>query len=149
MSGPIESRPLPNIPANEIIAPASPSTYRVTASGPHAVMAEHIHRIANFVEARIDEQFAGQQHEARRWDDDPVSRSLRALRRVVGEIKSRKVLVQHGESPNLASAVSLALTFAWGELAAIAREWDDHADYLPEFALLAHQVEAKASTQAP
>lgn len=113
-------------------------------------MAEHINRIADFIEARIDEQFAGQQHEGRHWDDDPVSRSLRALRRVVMEIRSRSALVPKGQEPGLRAAVGLSLDFAWGELAAIAREWADHADYLHEFTLLAHQVEAKAATpEAP
>jgi len=107
-------------------------------------MAEHIDRIANFVEARIDEQFT-HGHETRNWDDDPVARSLRALRRVVVEIRSRRVLVSQGQDRHLAAAVGLALDFAWGELAAIAREWADHADYLDEFTLLAHQVEAKAT----
>lgn len=148
MTDPIQSRPI-NIPANEILAPASANTYRVDGSRPHAVMAQHIDRIADFVEARIDEQFT-QGHETRNWDDDPVARSLRALRRVVGEIRSRRALVQHGQDPHLEAAVSLALTFAWGELAAIAREWADHADYRDEFTLLAHQVEAKAATpEAP
>jgi len=114
----------------------------------HAVMEEHITRIADFVEARIDEQFAGQQHEGRHWDDAPVSRSLRALRRVVVEIRSRAVLVPRGEEPGLRTAVGLTLDFAWGELAAIAKEWADHADYLDEFTLLAHQVEAKAASTA-
>jgi hypothetical protein len=145
MSGPIESRAI-NIPANEIIAPASPDTYCVAASGPHAVMAEHITRIADFIEARIDEQFAGQQNATRYFDDDPISRSLRALRRVVVEIRSKTVLVPRGEEPGLRTAVGLALDYAWSELTAIAKEWADHPDYLNEFTLLAFQVEAKAAT---
>ena len=115
----------------------------------HAVMAEHINRIADFIEARVDEQFAGQQNATRHFDDAPVSRSLRALRRVVGEIRSKAVLVPRGEEPGLRTAVGLALDYAWSELAAIAKEWADHADYLDEFTLLAHQVEAKATTTAP
>ncbi|WP_399559575.1 hypothetical protein OIA45_49025 (plasmid) [Streptomyces chartreusis] len=106
----------------------------------HAGMAEHINRIADFVEARINEQF-GQGQEARHWDKDPVARSLRALRRVVQEIRSRTALTEQGEEPGLEVAVGLALTFAWGELAAIAHEWADHADYQDQFALLAHQLE--------
>ena len=115
----------------------------------HAVMAEHIHRIADFVEARIDEQFTNG-HEKRNWDDDPVARALRALRRVVQEIRSTTALVEQGQEPSLRVAVGFVLTSAWGKLASIAREWADHADYLNEFTLLAHQVEAKAATpEAP
>jgi hypothetical protein len=140
MSGPSESHPI-NIPANQIIAPASPITYRVVAeSGPTA---EHINRIADFVEARIDEQFTGD-HAARHWGKDPVSRSLRGLLRAVQEMRSRSVLAERDE-PDLAIAVTLAMAFAWGELASIAQEWADHPDYLPEFALLAHQL----GTEAP
>jgi hypothetical protein len=104
----------------------------------HEVTPQHITRIAHFVIARIDEQFTGD-HATRHFDDDPVARSLRALRRVVEEIRSRHVLADRNE-PALTMAVSLALTFAWGELAAIAKEWKDHPDYLPEYALLAHEL---------
>jgi hypothetical protein len=105
----------------------------------NAVLAQHINRIADFVEARIDEQFTGDHH-TRYFDNDPVARSLRGLRRVVGEIRSRRVLAENAK-PELAIAVGLALDFAWGELASIAKEWKDHSDYLPEFALLTHQLE--------
>lgn len=143
MSAP-ESRRI-NIPANEILAPASPITYRaVDLSGPTA---EHITRIADFAEARIDEQFTGD-HASRHWDKDPVSRSMRGLRRAVQEMRSRSVLAERDE-PDLAIAVSLAMTFAWGELACIAQEWADHPDYAPEFALLAHQLGAETATEAP
>jgi hypothetical protein len=40
------------------------------------VTAEHINRIADFVEARIDEQFSGE-HVTRHFDKDPVARSMR------------------------------------------------------------------------
>ncbi|MER6092472.1 hypothetical protein [Streptomyces bluensis] len=103
------------------------------------VFPEHIDRIAAFVNARIDEQFDADQA-TRYFDKDPVARSLRALSRVVGEIRSRRVLAERNE-PELATAVTLAMTFAWGELATIAKEWEDHPDYLPEFALLAHELE--------
>jgi hypothetical protein len=34
----------------------------------------------------------------------------------------------------------MVLTFSWGELATIAKEWKDHPDYLPEFALFAYDL---------
>jgi hypothetical protein len=105
------------------------------------VTPEHITRIADFVDARINEQFAGD-HTSRHWDKDPVARSLRALRRTVTEIRSRRVLAEN-EDPHMAVATILALTFAWGELACIAQEWADHPDYVPEFALPAHELGAE------
>ncbi|MFG2276765.1 hypothetical protein ACGFNY_44280 [Streptomyces chartreusis] len=105
------------------------------------VTAEHITRIADFAEARIDEQFTGDLA-SRHWDKDPVARSLRALRRVVQEIRSKSALEDQRADPNLSVAVNVALTYAWGELVGVAQQWDDHPDYLPEFALLAHQLEA-------
>lgn len=112
------------------------------------VTAEHINRIADFVDARIDEQFTGH-HTSRTWDEDPVSRSLRALRRAVAEIRSRSALAERRDEPEAAVAVDLALTFAWGELASMAKEWADHSDYLSEFTLLAHQLGTAAATEAP
>jgi hypothetical protein len=113
------------------------------------VTPEHIDRIADFVDARIDEQFTGN-HTSRAWDEDPASRTLRALRRAVEEIRSRKVLAEQRDEPGLAVAVDLVLTFAWGELAAIAKQWADHPDYLKEFALLAHQLpDVPAVNEAP
>jgi hypothetical protein len=102
------------------------------------VTAEHINRIADFVEARVDEQFT--EEPSRHWEKDPVSRSLRALRRTVGEIRSRGSLEEQRDKPEMAVAVNFALTLAWGELASMAKEWADHPDYLGEFALLAHQL---------
>jgi hypothetical protein len=112
------------------------------------VTAVHINRIADFVEARIDEQFAGD-HASRHWDEEPVSRSLRAMRRVVAEIRSVVALAERRDEPDLAIAVDLSMTFAWGELASMAQEWADHPDYLSEFALLGHQLGAAAGTEAP
>lgn len=103
-----------------------------------AVTAEHINRIADFVDARIDEQFT-EGNSTRHFDKDPVARSLRALSRVVGDIRSRRTLADRSE-PELATAIGLVLTFAWSELATIAKEWKDHPDYLPEFALFAYDV---------
>lgn len=103
-----------------------------------AVTAEHINRIADFVEARIEEQFSGE-HVTRHFDKDPVARSLRALSRVVGDIRSRRTLAESSE-PALATAIGLVLTFAWSELATIAKQWDDHPDYLPEFAMFSYDV---------
>lgn len=102
------------------------------------VTAEHINRIADFVEARIDEQFSGE-HVTRHFDKDPVARSMRALSRVVGDLRSRRTLIERNE-PELASAIGMVLTFTWGELATIAKEWKDHPDYLPEFALFAYDL---------
>ncbi|WP_331723371.1 hypothetical protein [Streptomyces atratus] len=103
-----------------------------------AHIAEHIERIADFIDARIDEQLSGDLA-SRRYDDEPVSRLLRGLRRAVGEMRSRNVLVE-------SIAANLAMTFAWDELASIASEWQDHPDYLPEFTLLAHQLKNLPST---
>jgi hypothetical protein len=111
-----------------------------------AHIAEHINRIANFVDARIDEQFSGDLA-SRHYDDEPVSRLLRGLRRAVEEMKSKTVLVESiEEEPRMAAAANLAMTFAWGELASIAGQWKDHPEYLPEFALLAHQLETLPDT---
>lgn len=107
----------------------------------------HITRISDFIFARIDEQMTGDDA-SRHFEDDPVSRSLRALRNVTDEIRSRQVLERHTGSP-MASAVDLVLTFAWSELATIAKQWKDHPDYLPEFALLAHQLGAEPTAQTP
>jgi hypothetical protein len=113
------------------------------------VAPEHIDRIADFVDARIDEQFTGN-HTSRAWDEDPASRTLRALRRAVEEIRSRKVLAEQRDEPGLAVALDLVLTFAWGELAAIAKQWADHSDYQDEFSLLAHQLTAiPAASETP
>ena len=111
------------------------------------VTTQHITRIADFVEARIDEQFTAE-HASRNWDEDPVSRSFRALRRVAQEIRSRVSLAEHHE-PELAVAVGLAMTFAWGELACVAKQWADHPDYLPEFGLLAHQLDSARTADTP
>lgn len=107
-----------------------------------AATADHINRIADFVDARIDEQF--DERPSHHWDkEDPVSRSLRALRRAVAEMRSKRALVESiEENPSMEAAANLAMTFAWGELASIAREWRDHPDYLPEFDLVAHQLES-------
>jgi hypothetical protein len=112
------------------------------------VTAGHINRIADFVEARIDEQFTGD-HSSRHWDEEPVSRSLRALRRGVAEIRSTGSLAEQRDQPELAVAVNFAMTRAWGELASMAKEWTDHPEYLSEFALLAHQLGTDAATEAP
>lgn len=113
------------------------------------VTPEHITRIADFVDARINEQFASEHHASRHWDKDPVARSLRALSRAVGQMRSARALDPE-EQPELHTTISFTRTFAWGTLASVAKEWDDHPDYLPEFALLAHQLNsAAAATEAP
>lgn len=143
MSETVESREI-NIPANQIIAPASEPTYRAIDRD---VTPEHINRIADFVDARIDEQFTGE-NATRHFDKDPVARSLRALSRVVGELRSRRVLAERNQ-PELAIATSLVLSFAWSELATVAKEWKDHPDYLPEFALMVHQLGNAQPTDMP
>lgn len=106
---------------------------------PH--IAEHIQRIAKFIDARIEEQFKSDP--TRYYDEeDPIARLLRGMRRAVDEMRSKASLVESiKEHPNMAAAANLAMTYAWGELASIAKEWKDHPDYLPEFDLLAHQLE--------
>lgn len=111
---------------------------------PMPYLAEHIQRIATFVDARIDEQLDSDP--TRYYDkEDPIARLLRGMRRAVGEMRSRTALVEtvkkNPDRPGLAVSAGLTMTFAWGELACIAKEWQDHPDYLPEFALMAHQVE--------
>ncbi|MFF1916208.1 hypothetical protein ACFVYE_32395 [Streptomyces sp. NPDC058239] len=114
-----------------------------------AHIAEHINRIADFVEARIDEQFSGDLA-SRHYDKEPDSRLLRGLRRAVQEMRSKRALVQSiEENPSMEAAANLAMTFAWNELAGIAKEWKDHKDYLPEFALLAHQLKELPSDDTP
>lgn len=68
MTDPIQSRPLPNIPANEIIAPASPITYRViAASGPPAV-----DDLTTFLRKRIAEDTAvANECTGPNWQRDP------------------------------------------------------------------------------
>jgi hypothetical protein len=110
--------------------------------------AEHITRIADFVDARINEQFTGEHNASRHWDDEPVSRALRGLRRAVSEMRAKGGLAER-VSPQLALAADLAADYAWSELASIAKEWADHADYLPEFALLSHQLDAENTADAP
>jgi hypothetical protein len=39
------------------------------------------------------------------------------------------------------------MTIAWGELADVAKEWDDHPDYQSEFTLSAHQLGATVATE--
>lgn len=109
------------------------------------VTPEHIRRIADFVEARIDEQFTGD-NASRHWDKSLEARCLRALRRTVQGKRATATLAERRD-PALALAVSLAMTIAWGELADVAKEWDDHPDYQSEFALSAHQLGATVVTE--
>ncbi|MEU7338731.1 hypothetical protein [Streptomyces sp. NPDC007074] len=130
---------------------------RVDGMGPApASMAQHIERVADFIDARIEELFSGE-HINRNWDSDPVSRALRALRRGVEEIRAKHSLAagpfadhQQRDLVGMQQMINISLTYAWGELASMAKQWNDHPDYLADFALLAHQLpDIPAANEAP
>jgi hypothetical protein len=104
-----------------------------------AATPEHIQRIADFAFARVDEQLSGDNAE-RLWATDDVSRSLRALRRAVEQLRAKTGLAKKIGEPDLAVAATLTLSLAWQDLRGIAKEWNDHPDYLPEFGLFEHQL---------
>lgn len=54
---------------------------------------------------------------------------LRALRRTVSSLTATGGYVEEN-----APRHQLAILIAWNDLHAIAREWDDHPDYHPDFA---------------
>lgn len=111
-----------------------------------ALTAEHVERITAFTEARILEA-----REDRWTEQDDISRALRALDSLLGTLRARAELVTPNPWPHpemdpdgqinrahLARQKETAAT-AWDDLGRIARMWDDHPDYHPDFALFAHQ----------
>ncbi|MDF4254666.1 hypothetical protein [Streptomyces sp. WMMB303] len=100
-----------------------------------AVESAALIRIADFIHARLDDRCTAPGPTGphpRGVDGD--SRTLRALRYTVQQLRARRaVLGATGEGGDPLPG-QLVGAFAWEDLRTIAAEWSDHPDYLPEFA---------------
>lgn len=120
-----------------------------------ALTKDHFTRLARFVDARVEERFAGDNYHRAlpRYDDSEDARALRALRRAVGNLASRVVLLDAELSEDMArldhdgsmaiqhrAAGRMTAEFAWNDLSNIARQWKNHPDYHPDFDLLHFQL---------
>lgn len=119
-----------------------------------ALTEEHFRRLAEFVDARIEERFADSNYRRAlpREDDSDDARALRALRRIVGNLAARVVLLDDELPENQARPDDgtralqhkvrgrLVAEMAWSDLCDMARQWRDHTDWHPNFDLLPFQL---------
>lgn len=120
-----------------------------------ALTEDHFRRLAQFVDARIEERFADDNHRRAlpRYDDSEDARALRALRRIVGNLASRVVVLDDELPENLArldrdgtmaiqhkARGRFVAEMAWSDLSDMARQWRDHTDWHPDFDLLPFQL---------
>ncbi|MCF1592390.1 hypothetical protein [Streptomyces muensis] len=119
---------------------------------PLNVTVEHIARIRTFLDARIKPLLDTSTGSRHGYADDDVSRGLRALTTVVMNQAAVATLIPgySEERPTTQRYIEQATDTAWRSLCDIAREWRDHADYLPEFTLEPHELgEARVKEPQP
>lgn len=120
-----------------------------------ALTKDRFERLARFVDARVEERVADDNYRRALpgYDDSEDARALRALRRIVGNLAARVVLLDDELPENLArldhdgtmatqhkARGRFATELAWTDLCDIARQWQDHPDWHPDFGLLHFQL---------
>lgn len=92
--------------------------------------------LADFCDARVNAAVSARRDALRGTsqdeDTDVVLRALHALSITVTSLRTRSVLI-NDPHPTSEQARAAALDFAWNDLLNIARTWDDHRNFLPEF----------------
>lgn len=101
------------------------------------VTVEHFERIRSFLDARLDPLFDHATGSEHGFAHDDISRALRALVSQVGVNAAAATLsADYAESdPVMRRYIEQQTDTSWRALSDIARQWKDHPDYLPEFAM--------------
>jgi hypothetical protein len=96
-----------------------------------------IERVADFCDARLDDLFAGLAGIERSHGTGGTSRSVRALRSAVTDMRLRGALLDPEPGSGDASVPDgtryLVALFAWDGLCRIAEQWQDHPHYSRDF----------------
>lgn len=116
---------------------------------PLNVTSEHFERIHSFLQARIEPLLDAATGSEHGFADDDTSRALRALSHqvVVAAAAGSLCAGYEEEDAHGKRYTELRTGFAWGALSDIARHWNDHPDYLPEFALNSFDLPNPGSQQ--
>ncbi|WP_030293742.1 hypothetical protein [Streptomyces katrae] len=96
---------------------------------------QHFERITAFIEARLTPLFDETTGSERGFAMDDTSRALRALRNAVLEASAVKGLLEKRAEaePALRRVIDQSVEHHWDVLRGIARQWEDHTDFLREF----------------
>jgi hypothetical protein len=107
--------------------------------------AEHFARIGAFLNARIDpllDPTTGSKHG---FADDDTSRALRALHTTVQyHVAAATLISEYDTEDKQGQETTRGMVWAaWRTLSPIARQWEDHPDYLPEFGKEPYSLKAR------
>ncbi|AYV26071.1 hypothetical protein EES41_05010 [Streptomyces sp. ADI95-16] len=105
---------------------------------------QHFERITSFIEARLTPLFAAETGSDNGFAMDDTSRALRALRNAVLEASAVKGLIEKRETaePAVRRVIDQSVEHHWDVLRGIARQWEDHADFVREFKRHAWELDA-------
>ncbi|MBT2406171.1 hypothetical protein J7I97_13305 [Streptomyces sp. ISL-87] len=115
-----------------------------------SVDVQHFERITAFIEARLTSLFDEATGSERGFAMDDTSRALRALRNAVLEASAVKGLIEKRATaePALRRVIDQSVEHHWDVLRGIARQWEDHADFVREFKRHAWELEAPPAAAA-
>ncbi|MEU7556199.1 hypothetical protein AB0B01_28385 [Streptomyces sp. NPDC044571] len=111
---------------------------------------QHFERITAFIEARLTPVFDEGTGSERGFAMDDTSRALRALRNAVLEASAVKGLIEQRATaePSLRRVIDQSVEHHWDVLRGIARQWEDHGDFVREFKRHAWELDEALSTPA-
>ncbi|WP_328972193.1 hypothetical protein [Streptomyces sp. NBC_00239] len=110
----------------------------------------HFERITAFIEARLTPLFDPESGSDHGWGMDDKSRALRSLRNTVLGASAVKGIVERRAEADAAMrrVIDQALEHNWDVLRGIARQWEDHPDFVREFKRHAWELEEAPATAA-
>ncbi|MET9625050.1 hypothetical protein ABZZ37_30350 [Streptomyces sp. NPDC006464] len=111
----------------------------------------HFERIHAFIEARLRPLFDAETGSEHGFGMDDTSRALRALLGTVKAAAAVKGLAEQRATaePTLRHIIDQALEHNWDVLRGVARNWEDHPDFVRDFKRHAWELEAPADSPAP
>ncbi|GAA3367500.1 hypothetical protein GCM10020367_66820 [Streptomyces sannanensis] len=109
--------------------------------------AQHFERIAAFLEDRLRPLFDAEMGSEHGFGMDDTSRALRALLNTVKAATAVKGLAEQRATadPAMRNTIDQALEHNWDVLRGIARNWEDHPDFLREFKLHSWELDKAAA----
>ncbi|MDJ0385164.1 hypothetical protein [Streptomyces sp. G-G2] len=108
---------------------------------------QHFERITAFIEARLTPLFAPAEGSESGFAMDDTSRALRALRNAVLEASAVKGLLETRPTaePAVRRVIDQSVEQHWDVLRGIARQWEDHPDFVREFKRHAWELDGTAA----
>ncbi|MFF8846396.1 hypothetical protein ACF08N_27380 [Streptomyces sp. NPDC015127] len=111
---------------------------------------QHFQRITAFVEARLTPLFDAATGSTHGFGMDDTSRALRALRATVLAASAVEGIIEQRRTADaeIRHIADQALAHHWEVLQRIARNWEDHPDFLREFKRHSWEFDDEPTTAA-